>query len=273
MRTTKQLNSLWELAREQSVEGDVLRRRVAAIGAITIGFCGFLTAIGLGVVVVVTLAAIAVSVGVAALLTAWPRLRTLVHDGHAFVRDHSRAAHGRLLRLFRIVLSTARTALVDARAHMTALAKTARAATIRLDPRVARLDPKREATSLNAIGTQHRRVGRYDEAVECHRRALEILRSVDDRRAVALTQSNLALALSHAGDDAWAIGLFEEAAATLRELGDREHEARIMANLGVTHRRHGRPEKGDDVLQLALAKLSPSSSAYQAIEAELRRAS
>jgi tetratricopeptide (TPR) repeat protein len=163
--------------------------------------------------------------------------------------------------------------LVDARAQTTALARTARAATIRFRPRVARVDPKREAIRLNAIGTQHRRDGRYDEAVECHRQALEILRSVDDRRGVALTQSNLALALSHAGDDVWAIGLFEEAAATLRELGDEEHEARIMANLGVTHRRHGRPEKGDDVLELALSKLSPSSSTYQAIEAELRRAS
>jgi hypothetical protein len=46
-----------------------------------------------------------------------------------------------------------------------------------------------------------------------------------------------------------------------------------MANLGVTHRRHGRQEEGDNVLELALSKLSPASSAYQAIEAELRRAS
>jgi hypothetical protein len=102
---------------------------------------------------------------------------------------------------------------------------------------------------------------------------LEILRRLGDRRGVALTQSNPALALSHAGDDGWAVGLFEAAAATLREPGDEEHEARIMANLGVTHRRHGRPEEGDNVLELALSKLSPTSSAYQAIEAELRRAS
>lgn len=46
-----------------------------------------------------------------------------------------------------------------------------------------------------------------------------------------------------------------------------------MANLGATHRRHGRPVEGDGVLELALSKLSPTSSAYQAIEAELRRAS
>jgi tetratricopeptide (TPR) repeat protein len=88
-----------------------------------------------------------------------------------------------------------------------------------------------------------------------------------------LTQSNLALALSHAGDDESAIELFEEAAATLRDLGDEEHEAQIMANLGLAHRRHGRREEGDNVLELALTKLSPESSAYHTIEAELRRAS
>jgi len=96
---------------------------------------------------------------------------------------------------------------------------------------------------------------------------------LDDRQGVALTQSNLALALSHGGDDDWAIGLFEEAAATLRELGDHEHGAQVMANLGLMHRRHGRREEGDNVLQLALNDLSPASSAYHTIEAELRRAS
>ena len=134
-------------------------------------------------------------------------------------------------------------------------------------------DPRRHALRLNAAGTQYRRDGLYDQAVECHRHAVEIFRALDDPKAVALTQSNLALALSHAGDDKWAIGLFEEAAATLGELGDEEHEAQIIANLGLAHRRHGRREEGDNVLELALSKLAPASSEYQAIEAELRRAS
>jgi tetratricopeptide (TPR) repeat protein len=152
-------------------------------------------------------------------------------------------------------------------------AGTARATLARLAPAPVVIDQQREALRLNAAGAQHRRDGRYDEAVECHRRALELLRPLDDRRAVALTQSNLALALSHSGDDEWAIGLFEEAAQTLRELGDDEHEAQIMANLGLAHRRHGRREEGDNVLELALAKLSPESRAYHQIEEQLRRAS
>jgi tetratricopeptide (TPR) repeat protein len=284
MRTTEQIKSFWELARERSVDGEILRRRIAAIGASVVGFCGFLLAIGLGVVVLVFLAGIVVSVGAAALLALWPRLHSFGGDAVAHARDRSRATRGQLVPLWGRGLSAVRTALLEARAHSSGLAdaaaasgsrvgQTARAITIRFAPRAARRDPKRKAIRLNATGTQRRRSGRYDEAVECHREALEILRALGDRRDVALTQSNLALALSHAGDDGWAVGLFEEAAATLRELGDEEHEAQIMANLGVTHRRHGRREEADNVLELALSKLSPASSAYQAIEAELRRAS
>lgn len=277
MRTTKQISSLWGLAREQSVGGDVLRRRIAVIGAITLGFSGLLIAIGLGVVVLLSLAGTVVSVGLASLFTVWPRVRTLGGDGIAYIGRRGRATRLQLVPLWRRFRSAASTVLVAARTQSKAVARavgeTAQSATIRFAPRVARVDLKREAIRLNATGTQQRRDGRYDAAVECHRQALEILRHLGDRRGVALTQSNLALALSHAGDDVWAVGLFEEAAATLRELGDEEHEAQIIANLGVTHRRHGRLEEGENVLELALSKLSPASSAYQAIEAELRRAS
>jgi tetratricopeptide (TPR) repeat protein len=288
MRTTEQINSLWTLAREQSAEGEILRRRVAAIGAIAVGFCGFLLAIGLGALVLMLLAAVVVSVGAAVLVALWSRLRASGGDTIAYVRDGARATCGRLVPLWRRVRSAARPALVEACAHSRGLARaatasgsrfgrcvgrSARATAIRFAPRPAPLDTQREAIRLNATGTEHRRSGRYDEAVECHRLALELLRALGDRRGVALTQSNLALALSHAGNDDWAVGLLKEAAATLSELGDEEHEAQIMANLGVTHRRHGRREEGDNVLELALSKLSPASSAYQAIESELRRAS
>jgi tetratricopeptide (TPR) repeat protein len=204
------------------------------------------------------------------------------------VRSHGGRTGAALVPLWGRARSSSAAALASARPHAAAvahaaleegsrvgreLARAGRTTAIRFAPRPARVEPQREALRLNAAGTQHRRNGRYDEAVECHRRALEILRALDDRRAVALTQSNLALALSHAGDDDWAIGLFEEAAATLRDLGDEEHEAQIIANLGIAHRRHGRRDEANNVLELALSKLSPASSAYHTIEAELRRAS
>jgi hypothetical protein len=140
---------------------------------------------------------------------------------------------------------------------------------INLPTRVTPVDPQREALRLNAAGSRQRRNGAYAEAVELHRRALEILGGVEAPHTVALTQNNLALALSHLGDDSRAIALFEEAAATLRELGEEEHEGRIIANLGLVHRRQGRSRQSDDVLQLALTKLRPVSKAYEAVEAEL----
>jgi tetratricopeptide (TPR) repeat protein len=288
MHTTERINSFWDLARERSVDGEVLRRRIAVIGAAAVAFCGFLLAIGLAVVVLVFLASAVLSVGAAVLLALGPRLRTVGGNGIAYVRDRGRTTRGQLMPHLHRVLEAARARTVEARKHSSGLARsaaasgsrlgrnvdrTARATAIRFAPPAARLAPAREAIRLNATGTQHRRSGRYDEAVECHLQALEILRALGDRRGAALTQSNLALALSHAGDDNWAVGLFEEAAATLGELGDEELKAQIMANLGITHRRHGRQEKGDNALELALAKLSPTSSTYQSIISELRRAS
>ena len=299
MRTTEQINSFWDLAREHSVDGEVLRRRAAALGATAIVFCGFLLAIGLGLVVLAFLIGALVSVFAVALVAAWPRIRVLGAVSLRHLRDGGRrvgASAGPRLRSACSFAGEATAAACASTAHATtvvrrhtgrvartaagsasraggSLGQSARATALRFAPRPARLNPQREAIRLNATGTQHRRHGRYEEAVACHRQALEILRALGDRRGVALTQSNLALALSHAGDDEWAIGLFEEAAATLRDLGDEEHEGQVMANLGLVHRRHGRRQEGDNVLELALAKLSPASSAYQAVEAELRRAS
>jgi hypothetical protein len=288
MRTTQQINSLWELARERSVDGETVRRRIAALGAIAVVFCGFLLAVGLAVLVLVFLAGMLVSLGVVAVVAAWPRMRRAVGRSLGHVRGRGRRVPGLVRPHARRVRRSIANAVAAAGARTSPVARrvvravsrlsrelgqTARATAIRFAPRPARIEPQREAIRLNATGTQHRRHGRYEEAVDCHRQALEILRELGDRRGVALTQSNLALALSHADDDEWAIGLFEEAAATLNELGDEEHEAQVMANLGLVHRRHGRREEGDNVLELALTKLSPASSAYHAIEEQLRRAS
>jgi tetratricopeptide (TPR) repeat protein len=343
MRTSEQINAFWGLARENSADGQTIRRRIGALAAVTLAISGFLIAIGLAALVLAMVAGALLSIGLMAFLAVWPRLYRRAGGGFRRVGSRGRAAGVVLMRFWRhaqprlkrnvasaadrasalarvTVASTSGTgrtvtraararggrtraavaplwrrargssaaALASARPHAIALAHAARdegsrvgrelarasrATAIRFAPRPARVEAQREALSLNAAGTQHRRSGRYDEAVDCHRRALEILRELGDRRVVALTQSNLALALSHAGDDDWAIGLFEEAAATLGELGDEEHEAQIIANLGLAHRRHGRHEEGDNVLELALSKLSPASSAYHTIEAELRRAS
>jgi tetratricopeptide (TPR) repeat protein len=304
MPSVEQINALWSLVGAKSADGRRVRRRLAAGAALAMLMNGLLTAIGLGVVVVLFVAAVFLVVctvtAVHALPAYWPG-----------VRSRSRAISAFALRQLASALAMARRLLTCARRRPSSIIawlrdrgprraklftdhafEAWRQLVIASERTVTRIrvalehmqhqrptrgthliDCHRDATQLNAAGTQQRRNGRPADAVELHRRALEIFQKLPDQRDVALTQNNLALALSHLGKDGDAIALFEEAAATLRDLGEREHEGRIIANLGLAHRRQGRHEQSKNVLQVALAKLTPASTAYKTVEAELRRAS
>ena len=98
------------------------------------------------------------------------------------------------------------------------------------------------------------------------------MRDLGDRRAEALTLNNLALALAHTGVPT-ALQHFEQSLVVLRELGDEEHEGQVIANLGFVHRREGRSDEAETLLNQALGKLPPGSSAYRHVEEQLRRAS
>jgi tetratricopeptide (TPR) repeat protein len=301
------VNTSWDLLRESSDAGRRARRRLVATGGLTLLLSGLLTAIGLAIVVIavvgLVLIALAVSATASAFPTYWPRarararaasvrLRKLVTLALVQTRHGGRAAR----RAVTIALATlrvrggavARAGIRDGSRQTRRLTTRARtgAATLRAQarPRVqagrerierARLETlepqlQRRALKLNAAGTRHRREGAHEQAAELHRHALRILQRLGDQRAIALTENNLALALSHGGEDEEAIALFEHAAATLGELGDEEHEGRIMANLGLVYRRLGHDEESSNVLQFALTKLPPESEAYETIEAQLR---
>jgi tetratricopeptide (TPR) repeat protein len=304
MPAADRINTLWGLLRANSSEGGRARRRLGAGAALTTLMSGLLTAIGLGIVVVGFAALVLIGVSGAAAARAlpghWPRVRAVLGTFLARALRRSGVALGiartklRRVRPFALSLLTwlrlkgldlARVSAERASWAQQHVATSADSTVRRMREgadRVQRkrllqgtrpIDLQRKALRLNASGTRHRRNGAHAEAVALHRRALEILQRLDDRRAAALTMNNLALALSHVGDDASAIAMFEEAAAILRELGDEEHEGRIIANLGLAHRRHGRYEQSENVLQFALTKLTPASRAYETVEAELSRAS
>jgi tetratricopeptide (TPR) repeat protein len=304
MQLPDRINTLSSLVRESSAEGRQTRRRLGAGVSLTILMSGLLTAIGLGIIVVAFAGTVLVAISGAAAARAVPAY-------WARARAPGGKIAGAVLRRSVIALAVARSGLRHLRGVASSalgwlrlrgpglakvcadraararrqLATSGEATVTRMregHERMQRqrrsqgtrpLDLHREALRLNASGTRHRRNGAHAEAVDLHRRALEILHRLDDRRAVALTQNNLALALSHVGDDSSAIALFEEAAAAMRELGEDEHEGRIIANLGLAHRRQGRHDESANVLQLALTKLTPASSAYETVEAEVRKAS
>jgi tetratricopeptide (TPR) repeat protein len=295
------INKLWLLLCERSPAGKRRRSRLCVALGLAILVAGFLVAVGLGRLVEYVVAAAALAFIVAAAAARMPRVwratRASSRSGwiHEATTGCSRASHALLQRSrstlasawaggsratragVRLMQDTAaRFPRADLRALLDALADQGRTRTSRIRlprPSLPRARLEREALSLNASGVQLRRHGSYSEAAVQHRAALEILRTLGDERSVALTLNNLALALSHDGDDTTAVALFQQAATILGERGDNEDEGQVMANLGLTHRRHGRREEANNVLELALEKLAPASSAYHQVEAELRRAS
>jgi tetratricopeptide (TPR) repeat protein len=260
--------TLWYLLRADDREARRARQRLAVGTCLALLLAGLLAAVGQAIVVVACCVlfagAVAATGAVRALQRHGARLYSAARDfGSRFRR--TLAGHG----------SRGRTDAERAARLLAASAAcaVARLRQVQLSPPRRPIDLQRQALRLNAAGTNKRRCGAYSDAADLHGRALVMLRDIDDPHAVALTQNNLALALSHVGDDAGAISLFEQAAATLRTLGDIENEGKIMANLALAHRRHGRTDESANVLRIALTKLDRDSSAYELVEAELRSAS
>ncbi len=140
--------------------------------------------------------------------------------------------------------------------------------------RLHSIDPGERAQQLNALGAQLRRDGEPEQAAEQHLAALAIVRNLgEDPHAEAMTLNNLGLALAHGGAEDEAVQHLEEARELLRDLGDDEYEARVIANLGLVHRRQGHDEEASTLLHEALDKLPPESQAYRQVEEELVRAS
>lgn len=132
---------------------------------------------------------------------------------------------------------------------------------------------RRRALRLNERGNKLRRGGHPDEAVEQHQVALAIVRDIGDQQAEAATLNNLGLAYAQGGAADAAVEYLELALTVLQELGDEEHEGQVIANLGLVHRQTGHILEAEQLLHEALEKLSPESSTYRQVEAELRHAS
>jgi tetratricopeptide (TPR) repeat protein len=281
--------TLWYLLRADTGDARRARQRLAVGTCLALFLAGLLAAIGMAVVVLalcllftgVLAAAAAVRAGRQHRDQLSSAARSFASNVHRGLARAGASAQRHAKRSSSVLAETAQRAGASAQQHAKRsrvfLAEAAQQAAagvrqVQFSP-PRPIDVQREALRLNAAGTNERRRGAYTDAVDLHTRALLLLRDVDNPHAVALTQNNLALALSHVGDDPDAISLFEQAAATLHTLGDNENEGKIMANLALAHRRHGRTLESADVLRLALTKLERHSSAYELVEAELRRAS
>ncbi|HEY0414814.1 MAG TPA: tetratricopeptide repeat protein [Gaiellaceae bacterium] len=126
-------------------------------------------------------------------------------------------------------------------------------------------DEWRRGVECNARGAELRRGGSPAAAVALHLEALEIFRSLNDRRAEAPTLNSLALALAASGETDAAVARFEQSLSILRERPDDPERGKVIANLAFTLLREGADERARELLTEALDVLPPESrAAHQA---------
>ena len=142
-----------------------------------------------------------------------------------------------------------------------------------LERRVVQSLPERGSPSqLLVRSTKLRRGGQNAEAVNAATHAAESSRAEGDPHGEALALNSLALALAADERYAEAVDALDRALGLLAQTDKRHDEGRVLANLGVVHRKAGGAEDAKRFLAQALERLdSDSRESEQA--AELLRAS
>jgi tetratricopeptide (TPR) repeat protein len=102
-----------------------------------------------------------------------------------------------------------------------------------------------EGSLWNTLGLVYRSLGRWDEAIACYRRDLDICRSLDDRHGIGLSYGNLGEVYQKRGRDTWpqALEAYRTALHIIREFDDRYEETEALANLGFMHQEMGEHER------------------------------
>jgi tetratricopeptide (TPR) repeat protein len=142
-----------------------------------------------------------------------------------------------------------------------------------LERRVVQSLPERGSPSqLLVRSTKLRRGGQNAEAVNAAARAAESSRAEGDPHGEALALNTLALALAADARYAEAVEKLDRAVELLAQTDKRHDEGRVLANLGVVHRKAGGAEDAKRCLAQALERLD-SNSRESVQAAELLRAS
>ena len=131
----------------------------------------------------------------------------------------------------------------------------------------------REARRLNEQAAALRHQGKVEQAVEVGERALQLVRTVGDRRAEALTLNGIGLAQARAGDEVAALDSYETAVALLSELGDRHGAGLVLANLGALHKVQGHEDEAREAWAGALERLEPGTPEHERTAQQLKIAS
>ena len=129
--------------------------------------------------------------------------------------------------------------------------------------------PGSEAITRDNLGATLRRVGRLQEALDAHQRALEYFRTAGPRRSVAVVLNRLALVWRQLGDLERAIAFDTQSLEVFVEIGDKPGELRALANLAANQREAGEYDLARATAERALRLAIDAKSSFQEGHASL----
>lgn len=124
-----------------------------------------------------------------------------------------------------------------------------------------------QAETVNALGVGYGRLGQTTDAIEQYRKAIELRRTLGNRRGVATSLRNLANALSLTGDFAGADAALQQARALNVALGDRDGHAAVDNELGLLAEERGDFPAALQRFQSALQTWQQTGDAHGAAQA------
>lgn len=114
-------------------------------------------------------------------------------------------------------------------------------------------DDRGIASTLDDMGRVHWLRGAYSQALEFHRQALTIRRALGDRRSIALSLANIGRVHHDSGNFKAAIAQFREALDLRRDIGDLVGIVQSLCDLGGVHAEDGNHELALELLGEARA--------------------
>ncbi|MFE9426970.1 BTAD domain-containing putative transcriptional regulator [Kitasatospora sp. NPDC006697] len=106
---------------------------------------------------------------------------------------------------------------------------------------------------LTNLGVTYAQLGRHQEAIDHFTRAMASYEAAGDRAGQVVVLNNLGATCERTKDFEQAARYHRQALELALEVGDRVTEGRALANLGMTLHQLGRPEEAAELLRRALA--------------------
>jgi len=113
-------------------------------------------------------------------------------------------------------------------------------------------DANGAAEALMAMGTGHRHLAQYSDAIRCYERALSRFEEMGYRRGVGKCQNNLGIVYYYQGDWPAATRCFEAFMRILERTGERIERVSLLNNLGSLYRERGMFERAEQLLSEGL---------------------